>query len=296
MLAPDLLGVQLSAGSISTVVTTCQQNLAEVENDLKEALVKAAVLHQDETGMRVGKEGWWVHVCATDRLTHYGIHRSRGQKGMDAIGIAPCFPGTSVHDGLKSYQGYTFTQALCNVHHLRDLTFIEEELKQPWGRSMKALLLEMKAEVEQARALGQRELDLPVLAALLHRYEKILREGYQANPPPPVPTKSAHNKREPGRARQSPARNLLDRFSQQKQAVLRFLYAFAVPFDNNLAERDLRLIKVQQKISGCFRTEQGIACSVAFAATSPRCASRKSPCSQHSNRRFPVIDIGRIPY
>lgn len=254
----DLLGVQLSAGSIASFVKTCHQNLAKVETDLKEALVKAAVLHQDETGMRVKKEGWWVYVCATDRLTHYAAHPSRGRAGLDAIGIAPRFRGTSVHDGLKSYQGYAFTEALCNVHHLRELTFVEEELKQPWAREMKDLLLDMKTRVEQAKALGQQAFDLPVLAELLRRYEKILMQGYQANPPPPPPRKSEHNKRKPGRAKQSPARNLLDRFSQRKQAVLRFLFDFAVPFDNNQAERDLRMIKVQQKISGCFRSEQGI--------------------------------------
>jgi transposase len=254
----DLLGVQLSAGSIASFVITCHQNLAPVETELKAALIKAPVLHQDETGMRVKKEGWWVYVCATTRLTHYAAHPSRGRAGLDAIGITPRFRGTSVHDGLKSYQGYAFTEALCNVHHLRELTFVEEELKQPWARKMKDLLLEMKAKVEQAKALGQQELDLEVAAELLCRYEKILMEGYQANPPPPAPTKSEHGKRKPGRAKQSPARNLLDRFSQRKQAVLRFLFDFAVPFDNNQAERDLRMIKVQQKISGCFRSEEGI--------------------------------------
>lgn len=254
----DLLGVQLSAGSISSFVTMCHQNLAEVEQKLKAALVKAAVLHQDETGMRVKKEGWWVHVCSTERLTHYAAHPSRGRAGLDAIGIAPHFHGTSVHDGLKSYQSYAFTEALCNVHHLRELTFVEEELKQAWAKKMKDLLLDMKAQVEQAKTLGQNALELRVLAELLRRYEQILMEGYQANPPPPAPTKSEHSKRKPGRAKQSPARNLLDRFSQRKQAVLRFLYDFAVPFDNNQAERDLRMIKVQQKVSGCFRSEHGV--------------------------------------
>src|SRR2546429_9969152 len=93
-----------------------------------------------ETGMRVDKTGWWVHVCSTDRLTHYAAHPSRGRAALDAIGIAPQFGGTSVHDGLKSYQGYSFTQAWCNVHHLRELTFVEEELKQAWARKMKDLL------------------------------------------------------------------------------------------------------------------------------------------------------------
>ena len=124
---------------------------------------------------------------------------------------------------------------------------------------MKDLLLLMKTEVEQAKALGQNALDVLVLAGFLRRYEEILAEGYLANPPPAPPKKSAQGKRKPGRARQSPARNLLDRLSGGKWAVLRFLHDFAVPFDNNQAERDLRMIKVQQKVSGCFRTEDGVA-------------------------------------
>ena len=254
----DLLGVQLSAGSIASFVTTCHHSLADVERRLKEALVQAQVLHQDETGIRVGKEGWWVHVCATDRLTHYAAHASRGRTGMDAIGIAPQFQGTSVHDSLVSYEGYASTPALCNVHHLRELTFIEEVMKQDWAKRMKDLLVEMKTEVEQARAQGQSQMDILLLARLLRRYDELLAEGYRANPPPPPPQKSAQGKRKPGKPKQNPARNLLDRLSQKKQAVLRFLHDFAVPFDNNQAERDLRMIKVQQKVSGCFRSEQGI--------------------------------------
>src|SRR5258706_3704269 len=253
-LLQEVLGVQLSAGSIATFVTTCHQQLAEVETSLKAALVKTNVIHQDETGLRVGTTGWWVHVCSTERLTHYAAHPSRGRTALDAIGIAPQFRGTSVHDGLHSYQGYCFTQALCNVHHLRELTFVEEELKQPWARKMKELLLLMKAEVERAKTLGQHELEVQVLAPLLRRYDELLTEGYLANPPAPPP-----KKRTPRRPKQSPARNLLDRLSESKWAVLRFLLDFAVPFDNNQAERDLRMIKVQQKVSGCFRTEEGVA-------------------------------------
>jgi transposase len=163
----DLLGVQLSAGSLATFVKTCHQQLAEGETKLKAALVKANVIHQEETGVRVGQEGCWVHVCSTDRLTQYAAHRSRGRQGLDAIGIAPQFRGKSRHDGLKSYQGYGFTQAWCNVHHLRELTCVEEELQQPWARQMKELLLDRKAEVERAKALGQHELDLLVLAGFL---------------------------------------------------------------------------------------------------------------------------------
>ncbi len=258
-LLQELLGVQLSAGSIASFIRTCHEQLAEVETHLKAALVKRKVIHQDETGLRVDKTGWWVHVCSTDRLTHSAAHPSRGRPGLDAIGIAPQFGGISVHDGLKSYEGYRFTQALCNVHHLRELTFVEEELKQPWATTMKKLLLDMKAEVERARDAGKQHLEVPVQAQLLRRYDELLAEGYRANPPPGPPKKSAHSKRRPGKARQSPARNLLDRFSVKKQAVLRFLHDFDVPFDNNQAERDLRMIKVQQRVSGCFRSEKGIA-------------------------------------
>lgn len=257
-LLQELLGVQLSAGSIATFVTTCHRQLAEVEPQLKAALLKGGVLHQDETGMRVGTKGWWVYVSSTARLTHYAAHPSRGRAGLDAIGIAPAFRGTCVHDGLRSYQGYRFTQALCNVHHLRELTFIEEELKQDWARKMKELLLDMKAAVAQAKANGLSELDLLTLAEFLARYERIIAQGYQANPPPGPPRTAAQGKRKPGRAKQNPARNLLDRLSTEKWAVLRFLHDFAVPFDNNQAERDLRMIKIQQKVSGCFRTEAGI--------------------------------------
>lgn len=228
------MGVQISAGSIASFVKTCHQQLAEMETQLKAALVKAAVLKQDETGLRVGTSGWWVHVCSTDRLTHYAAHQSRGPTALDAIGIATQFRGTSVHDGLVSYQGYSCTQALCNVHHLRELTFVEEELKQVLARKMKDLLLEMKAEVEQAKAAGQHKLDVLVLARLLRRYDELLAESYVANP-----SESFPEKRTRGRPKQSPARNLLDRLSEGKWAVLRFLHDFSVPFDNNLAERDL---------------------------------------------------------
>jgi transposase len=290
----DLLGIQLSAGSLAAFVSTCHQQLAEVETRLKAALVKAPVLNQDETGLRVGKAGWWVHVCSTPQLTHYAAHRSRGRTALNAIGIAPQFHGTSVHDGLASYQGYSFTQALCNVHHLRELTFVEEELKQLWARQMKDLLLSMKAEVERAKALGQHELDVLVLAHFLRRYDEILTQGYQANPPPPPPEKPTR-----GRPKQSPARNLLDRLSQGKWAVLRFLHDFAVPFDNNQAERDLRMIKIQQKVSGCFRTEDGVTmfCRIrSYLSTLRKQGIEVLSALDHTLSGHPVLPAFSSPY
>src|SRR5712692_2549183 len=173
-LLQDLLGIQLQASSIASFVKTCHQQLAEMEKELKSALTKAAVLNQDETGLRVGKAGWWVHVCSTKRLTHYAAHPSRGRTALNAIGIAPQFRGTTVHDGLVSYQCYPFIQALCNVHHLRELTFVEEVLKQAWARKMKDLLLEMKAEVVRAKAAGKQDVEVLVRARLISRYEEIL--------------------------------------------------------------------------------------------------------------------------
>lgn len=247
----ELLGVQLSAGSIATFVGQCHQQLAPVEALLKEALIQAQVLHQDETGLRVKLEGQWVHVCSTERLTHYAAHPKRGREALQEIGIAPRFHGTSVHDGLSSYQSYACKHALCNVHHLRELTSVEEDLKQPWAQQMKDLLLEMKTAVKEAKAAGQHELDVLALAGFHRRYEDVLACGYQANPPPPKPKR--------GRPKQSPARNLLNRLSGRKWQVLAFLHDFTIPFDNNQAARDLRMIKVQQKVSGCFRTEAGVA-------------------------------------
>jgi transposase len=253
--------------------------------------VNVPVLHQDETGMRVGTEGWWVYVCSTDRLTHYDAHASRGRAGMDAIGITAQFRGTSVHDSLVSYEGYGFISALCNVHHLRELTLIEED-KQAWAKEMKDLLIKMKVEVDQAKAAGKHQLDVPLLARLLRRYDQILVEGYQANPPSPPPQKSAQGKRKPGKPKQSPARNLLDRPSQKKQAVLRFLHDFAVPFDNNQAKRDLRMIKVQQKVSGCFRSEQGIAmfCRIRrYLSTLGKQANALLPALDQTLAGYPIL-------
>jgi transposase len=250
----DLLGVQLSAGSIATFVGTCHRALAEVETQIKGALAKAPVIHQDETGLKVGKASHWVHVCSTASLTHYAAHAKRGRDALNAIGIMQSFSGTSVHDGLASYQGYPCQHALCNVHHLRELTFLEEVLKQPWARDMKDLLLDMKQAVQQAREAGRHELDVLALGRFHRRYDGLIDQGYAANPPPAVP-KKVHG----GRTKQNPARNLLDRLSSNKWQVLAFVTDFAVPFDNNQAERDLRMIKVQQKVSGCFRTDTGVA-------------------------------------
>jgi transposase len=246
----DLLGPPMSVGTLHGLVARCAEQLAPVEHEIKAALSRAQVLHQDETGLYVAGRRHWLHVSATEQLTHYAVHPKRGKAALDAIGILVDFQGVSVHDGWRSYWQFGCQHALCNVHHLRDLTFLYEERQQAWAAELKELLLDMKAAVEQARAEGRSSLHPLEVADWKARYEALLAEGYQANPPDPPPETSRR-----GRRKQSAARNLLDHLSKHQEAVLLFLDNFAVPFDNSLAERDIRMVKVQQKVSGCFRSE-----------------------------------------
>ncbi len=252
----DLLGCLMSVGTLQRLVERCAQQLAPVEQQIKAALGRAEVLHQDETGLYVAGKRHWMHVSATEQLTHYAVHPKRGKAALDAIGILADFGGVSVHDGWRSYWQYRCHHALCNVHHLRELTFLDEERQQAWASEMKELLLDSKAAVDQARAEGRSRLHPLEGADWKARYGALLAEGYQANPPDPPPETSRR-----GRRKQSAARNLLDRLSKHQGAVLAFLDNFAVPFDNSLAERDLRMVKLQQKVSGCFRSPAG---AVAF--------------------------------
>jgi transposase len=254
-LLADLFGQSLSVGTLVSIVRQCAQALAPIEETLKAEAQAAAVLHHDETGVRVAGRLQWVHVSSTPTLTHFGVHPRRGREATDAIGILPRFTGVSVHDGWKPYQTYTQCRhALCNVHHLRELTFVEEELHQPWAGKLKALLQEMKAAVAAARASGLPQLSPPQRHALRTRYETLLLAGLAANPPPPSQPPSSRRR---GRRKQSPARTLLERLWLGQAEVLAFLEDFTIPFDNNQAEQDLRMFKVQQKVSGCFRAGAG---------------------------------------
>lgn len=251
-LLADLTGARLSGGTLVEWVQQSAETLKPLEDELKAALRRAPVLHSDETGVRRNGRLAWAHVASTARLTHYAIHAKRGSEATAAIGILPGYRGVSVHDGWKPYQAQTTCRhALCNVHHLRELTFVEEQYDQPWANDLTALLLEMRAATEQARSQGQTRLPSPERDALVARYEHLLALGLAANPPP-----QRHPKQR-GRRKQSPARNLLERLWLGQEQVLAFLDDLTIPFDNNQAERDLRLLKTQQKISGCFRSDLG---------------------------------------
>jgi transposase len=256
----DLLAAPVSLGTLVRWVRQGAETLRPVEEAIKASLVRAAVLHSDESGVRRAGALAWAQVARTSRLTPYAIHPKRGSEATDAIGILPHFTGVSVHDGWKPYRHYTRRRhALCNIHnihHLRELTFLEEAYDQAWATDLKAVLLEMKAAVAQARTRGEEALAEAERTTFLTRSEALLAAGLAANPPP---QRRPHQR---GRRKQSPARHLLERLWMRQDEVLAFLDDFTIPCDNNQAEQDLRMLKVQQKIAGSFRADAG---SEAFA-------------------------------
>lgn len=253
-LLADMMNVAISEGTLYTTKEQCVEHLEPIEKNLHQGILDSDVVHFDETGFRVNQQLWWLHVASTDELTYYQVHPKRGRVAMDAIGILPEFDGKAIHDGLKSYQGYDCEHFLCNAHHLRELQYMLEHYGQWWAFQLSLLLVSIHSQVKQAKAEGKEQLSTQELEAFDTRYEAILNDGFSQNPIPP-PEPNAPKKR--GRPKRSPPRNLLERLRTQKSSVLGFMYDFAIPFDNNQSERDLRMMKLKQKISGCFRAEDG---------------------------------------
>jgi transposase len=245
----DLFGCPLSAGTVANIVRECADGLLETELKIKRSLRRSALIHADETGLRVEGRLHFVHVTSNSRLTHYAAAAGRGRTAMEEAGVLPRYRGTCIHDGWPAYSFYTQCRhALCGAHLLRELTFFAElsEETKAWAAPLKELLLEMKAEVEHAGAEGGRRVADDKLAELTGTYDRLIAEGLEAQPPPDVPEQVRKQ-----------ARNLLLRLGRRKEEVLLFLTDPRVPFDNNQAERDLRMVKLQQKVGGCFRSEEG---------------------------------------
>ena len=246
--------------SEGTLVESCEQAaevVTPVDEQVKEGLSQTeAVAHLDETGGRVDGKLRWMHVASAETLTHLEMHDKRGRLAHDAIGILPQRTGKVMHDGYRSYDQYPDAQhALCNAHHLRDLLFIHERYQQPWAEQMSQLLLEIKQAVESAQQKQLTALSTDQIADFECQYGELIGQGLKANPPPPAPDPPVPTKR--GRVKQSPAKNLVNHLHKHQDATLAFMYDFKAPFDNNLAERDLRMVKLKQKVSGCFRSEKG---------------------------------------
>jgi len=252
-LLDDLLGCPLSEGTLANIISQCDDLAETPVAQIKEMIEQASVAHFDETGSRVEGKLWWLHSASTENATYYDIHRKRGSEAIDAIGILPDFIGRAIHDFWKPYFGYSCLHGLCNAHHLRELIFVHEQHQQDWADHMIDCLLDIKDAVDQARQTVD-HLDEKQIRNFETRYQQILDEGYARNPLPPLPAKA---KRKRGRRKKSKPRNLLERLDEHRTEALAFMYDFNVPFDNNQAERDIRMMKVQQKISGMFRTEDG---------------------------------------
>lgn len=243
----DLFGLPLSDATVLAINAQARTLLAPTVTAMGEALKTAPVAHADETGMKVAGKLHWLHVLATTMLTWIGCHANRGKKAFDAFGILSEFVGTLVHDGWKPYRDLPCIHALCNAHHLRELTYAFEEMGQAWANRLIELLVAACHEVDQAGGV----LTLDRLAAYRLDYDAILAAGEAANPRAPPSGRR-------GRTRQSKALNLIDRLRDHADDVWRFAADHTVPFSNNVAEQAVRMPKVKQKVSGGFRTTAGL--------------------------------------
>ena len=249
-LIEELSGASVSAGSLHRYIRDSAAQLAPAVEKIKAGVQAAAVAHFDESGLRVAGRLDWLHTAATEQLSWYGHHARRGLVAMEDFGILPYFMGVAVHDGLAAYRDYACLHGLCNAHHLRELVWLDETQGQAWSAGMIDLLCAAKAIADHAKE-QQHPVRTEQIDAVRQRFEAIVAEGLLLNPPNPA----REGRRGP--VKQSTATNLLLRLRRYTDDVLRFLTNPAVPFDNNLAERAIRMPKLKQKVSGCFRSSQG---------------------------------------
>jgi transposase len=242
----DQIGIGVSAGSIVNFSKDAFDRLDFFESWVKEQLASSALIHSDETGINIGGARRWLHNVSNDRFTFFYPHAKRGSEAMDEMGILSAYQGILCHDHWKAYFRYGGSHALCNAHHLRELERAVEQDKQKWAEQMITLLTEInKATSDAGGCLATAQSE-----PYTKRYRQVLLEAEQECPPPDETKKR-------GKTARSKARNLLERLRDFESETLRFMVDPNVPFSNNQAENDLRMTKVQQKISGCFRSMDG---------------------------------------
>lgn len=243
--------ISISQGTLFRFNQEAYQLLEAFERWVKQKLIHSIILHVDETGINVNGKLKWLHVAANGQWTHFYPHDNRGNEATNEIGILPKFKGTLCHDHWKPYFIYQCLHSLCNAHHLRELERAFEQDKQLWAKLIRELLLEMNTVTQESGGKVSEE----TLESYCKRYRKILENG-KTECPLPAPELLSNGKTKK-QFKKSKARNLLERLINFEKETLRFMEEIDVPFTNNLAENNIRMTKVQRKISGCFRSMDG---------------------------------------
>jgi transposase len=246
-----VFGVSISTGTISGMVSGCAESVAPVVSDIKELIKVKPLIHSDETGVDVDGKVAWAHVASTDKLTHIDVQEKRGQAGMDTIGVLIHYMGTVIHDCFAPYFNYDVRHGLCVAHLLRELAAVVQNTGQAWAQSMIDLLLAMKQMKEQIISKCKDTASIYLRKKYSRLFDDVMADALLHNPVPVrVPGKR-------GRVKRGKVGALVDRLILHKDKYILFFTDFDVPFDNNQAERDLRMFKVKLKVSGCFRTITG---------------------------------------
>ena len=246
----EQLQIPISQGSIFNFNKAAHKQLLGFENITKDNLALSNRMNVDETSVNINGDGHWLHCAGNDLWTYYFPHERRGCEAIDEMNIIPRFKGVLCHDHWKPYYTYDgCLHSLCNAHHLRELTRAHEQDKQVWAGKMKSLLEEFNVAVNNAGG----SLDKATANKNRKRYRELLKKAELECPPPDESKRNGKR----GRLKRSKARNLLERFINYEDDVLRFMDDIDVPFTNNQGENDIRMTKVQQKISGCFRSMEG---------------------------------------
>jgi len=244
----DIAGQSLSPATLIGFEKQAYSGLEKFEEEVKTELIRSPVLNADETSLKVISERWWLHSIGNDHLTCYMVHPRRGSIATDEMGVLPQYDGILVHDFWPAYAKYNCSHSYCNAHLMRELQGIIDGYGQKWAEEMKLLYGRVYCYLFVEEKNNPQE-----IKTFREEYIEIIGRGLKENPPPDM------NKRKGtrGRIKRSKALNLLLRLKNYSDDILRFMYNSLVPFTNNLAERDVRMMKVQQKISGTFRTTDG---------------------------------------